>query len=313
MQLIGIQGGLSIMGWRTVVVTQHAKVSLNANSLLIQTDQDRYHVPVEDVEVLLIQTLQAVITTAAISALAEVHAKIVFTGRSGQPCCEVNDYAPNARTAATVIGQVTWSQELIAKLWTRIVASKIDMQIQVAQFNHCKVEKLCSERDKLELNDMTNREAVVAHQYFPLIFGQDFSRSDFNVINAALNYGYSILLATINRAITAKGYLTCIGIHHSNESNTYNLGSDLMEPFRPIIDLWLSQHRLTDFTPDVKIGLIDLLNVELKFNGQKTIMRRAIVQHVSNCLNYLSGEADKIRIEVELPNEVSYHAINDHV
>lgn len=301
------------MGWRTVVVTQHAKVSLMTGNLVIQTDTERYHVPVSDVGVLLMQTMQAVITTAAIVALAEVQATIIFTGRDGQLSCTTSGNYANAQSAELIRKQVDWRAQRVAQLWMRVVASKLQNQIQVAQFMNHDTEQLQQELDQLELNDVTNREAVVARRYFPLIFGSDFSRSDFSPVNAALNYGYGIILSSIDQAIGVYGYQTCLGIHHARTDNAYNLGSDLMEPFRPLVDQWVARQHIRDFTPDVKYGLVDLLNVNLKFNGQQTILRNAIPKHVGNCLHYLGEETNQIKIEVEIPNEVSSYAINGHV
>lgn len=301
------------MGWRTVIVTQHAKVSLVTGNIVIQTDTDRYHVPVRDIGMLLIQTMQAVITAPAIVALAEVQAKIMFTGRDGQPACTTSGNYANAQSAVTVQEQVAWPEDRVAKLWTRIVASKIQNQIRVVEVIEASPAPLQQELDQLELNDPTNREAVVARRYFPLLFGEGFSRSDFSPVNAALNYGYAILLATVDQAIGVRGYLTCLGIHHSRTDNAYNLGSDLMEPFRPIVDQWVAQRKIRDFTPDIKYGLVDLLNVAIVYNDQETILRNAIPKYVGACLEYLAGTKDEIQVEVGIPNEVSSHAINGTV
>lgn len=301
------------MGWRNIVITQHAKVAYSMNRLIIQTDQDKYTVPVGDIQLLMLETTQAVITTAAICALAEEHAKIIFTDHQGNPVSETTDYYPTRRTADLVRQQVTWPENRIANLWTKNIGSKIQNQIQVIDFNKIDSQPLVDELDKLELNDVTNREAVVANKYFTLLFGSEFYRRDFSPINAALNYGYAVLLSLVNRAVVANGYLTCIGIHHENNENEFNLGSDLMEPFRPIIDQWVGQQRFDEFTPDVKIGLVSLLSVKLVFNGREQILSNAIKEHVANCLHFLSGEVDQIQIEVEIPNEVSSNAINGHV
>lgn len=301
------------MGWRTIVVTQHAKISYSMNRLVIQTDQDKFNVPIDDIHILLIGTTQAVITTAAICALAEGHAKVIFTDHQGEPITETMDCYPTRRTADLVRQQVTWSKQRIANLWTKNIASKIQNQIQVIDFVGGDSQALVDEYDKLELNDVTNREAVVANKYFTLLFNDEFHRRDFNSINAALNYGYAIILSAVNREIVTNGYLTCIGVHHDNNENAFNLGSDLMEPFRPIIDQWLSQQRFTEFNSIIKYGLIALLDVELTFNGRRTILRNALTVHVANCLHYLSEETNELQIEVELPNEVSSHAFNGHV
>lgn len=208
---------------------------------------------------------------------------------------------------------MNWQTEDKIKLWTKIIYEKIRMQIQVCQLLHLETNALNDELLKLELGDPTNREAVVARKYFNLVFDNDFSRRDFSPINAALNYGYSILLSTINREIVTNGYLTQFGVHHHNESNEFNLGSDLMEPFRPIVDCWIAQQQFNEFTPDLKIGLVDLLNLELVYNDEKTILRNALNKYVTASLNFLSGRSKLINIKVALLNEVSSHAINDHV
>ncbi|RRK10920.1 type II CRISPR-associated endonuclease Cas1 [Lactiplantibacillus garii] len=301
------------MGWRNMVITQHAKVSYSNRLLIIQTDQDKYHVPITDLQLLLIGTTQAVVTTSAVCALAEAHVKIVFTDHQGEPVCETNDYYPTRRTADLVRKQVAWSTQRVENLWTKITASKITNQIQVIDFIGGDSQELSDELDKLELNDATNREAVVANKYFTLLFGDEFHRRNFDPANAALNYGYALLLSLVNREIVSNGYLTCIGIHHVNNENEFNLGSDLMEPFRPIVDQWVSQQKFIELTPDVKIGLVALLSVEINFNGQQTYLSNAISQHVASCLHFLSEETDEIKVEVILPDEVSSHAINSHV
>lgn len=301
------------MAWRKIVITQHSKVSYSMKRLLIQTDHDKYVVPIEDMELLLISTTQAVITTAAICALAESHVKIIFTDHQGEPVTETNDYYPTRRTADLVRKQVGWDETRINNIWTKIIASKIGNQIQVINFVNVNPTPLVDELDKLELNDVTNREAVVANKYFTLLFGSNFYRRNFDPINAALNYGYAIILSLVNREIVQNGYLTCIGIHHKSNENQFNLGSDLMEPFRPIVDQWVSQQKFKEFTPDIKFGLVSLMDVKVRFNKQDTYLSNAISTHVANCLHFLSEDVDEIKIEMEIPNEVSSHAINSHV
>ncbi|KRO18026.1 CRISPR-associated protein Cas1 [Lacticaseibacillus saniviri JCM 17471 = DSM 24301] len=295
------------------MLTQHAKVSVASHSLVVQTNEDTLRIPIDDIQVLLIGTTQVMISAAAIAALAEGEAKVIFCGRDGQPITEtVNEYS-SRQSLQTIQKQNNWNQNRIEIMWTSIVSEKITNQIQV--LNHLGLDgsNLGQELDALELNDITNREAVVARRYFQQLFGPNFSRDDFDPRNDALNYGYSILLSAINREIVANGYLTALGIHHYNQNNLFNLGSDLMEPFRPIVDQFVYTYKFSELTPDVKFGLVDLLNLEMTINGRQAILRNAVAEHVNRCLRYLSGELDEFEIEVNIPNEVSSHAINDHV
>ncbi|MCF6418454.1 type II CRISPR-associated endonuclease Cas1 [Furfurilactobacillus milii] len=301
------------MGWRNVVITQHSKLSLSANNLVVQTNQNVYRIPIDDIDVLLISTTQAVITTAVIAALASTHAKIIFSGKDGQPVGEFWGTQARKRTADSITNQVNWGTDRCQRLWTNVVQAKITSQMQALDNTGIDTTPLVDELDQLEVGDITNREAVAAHKYFPLLFGNKFSRRQLDSTNAALNYGYAILLSLVDREIVSNGYLTCIGMHHRSDENPYNLGSDLMEPFRPIVDYWLSQQKFNELTPDVKFGLVQLLDLEIHFNGKTMLVRNALSEHVRNCVNYLTGDVEKVEIDVEVPNEVSSHAINGHV
>ncbi|WP_281165463.1 type II CRISPR-associated endonuclease Cas1 [Liquorilactobacillus sicerae] len=301
------------MGWRSVIISQHAKMSYSSRAMIVQTMDGINQIPIDDIDLVLISTTQAVITTALISELAQNQVKVIFTDNSSEPVCETVGYYPSNRDVDLVKKQFNWDEKRKELLWTKIVASKIMNQIKVLEIYGLANDDLITELDKLEVNDITNREAVVARKYFPLLFDNKFNRHDFSPVNAALNYGYAILLSNVNREIVVNGYLTYLGIHHHSNDNQFNLGSDLMEPFRPVIDYWLANRNFKELTPDIKFGLVDLLNLELTFNGKQMLFRNIITDHVRNCLKYLSGDIDKIQIEVTFKNEVSNNAINGNV
>ena len=301
------------MGWRSVIISQHAKLSYSSRNMVVQTDDGINQIPLDDIDLLLISTTQAVITTMLISELAKEQVKVIFTDNANEPVSETVDYYPNNRNVDLLKKQFNWDKGREQLLWTKIVASKIINQINVLAIYGVDNSELIDELNKLEVDDVTNREAVVARKYFQQLFDKSFNRRDFNPYNAAMNYGYSVLLANVNREIVSNGYLTYLGIHHHSDDNQFNLGSDLMEPFRPIIDYWLANQKFKELTPDVKFGLVDLLNLELKFNGKQTLFRNMITDYVRNCLKFLSGEKDEVQIEVELKNEVPNNAINGHV
>ena len=199
------------------------------------------------------------------------------------------------------------------QLWTRIAHAKIESQIKVARLNGCPVQELENELEAIEVNDISNREAVVARKYFPLLFGKDFSRRQENQYNAALDYGYAVLLAETNQSITENGYLMELGIHHQNRENRFNLGSDLMEPFRPVIDYWVTGQKFAEFNRQVRVGLVDAMHTVIKYNGAEMLTQNAVRQYVRECLDYLSGERDEIEVKVEFKDEVPNHALDGHV
>lgn len=113
---------------------------------------------------------------------------------------------------------------------------------------------------QLEFQDATNREGHAAKVYFNAIFGMNFARSSDSAVNAALNYGYSILLAAFTREIAANGYITQIGLHHDNVFNRFNLASDIMEPFRILVDKAVYTAQPTQLDKDTKRMILGLLN-----------------------------------------------------
>lgn len=108
------------------------------------------------------------------------------------------------------------------------------------------------------------------------LFGLDFTRTSDNSINAGLNYGYSILLSVFNREIAANGYITQIGLFHDNMFNPFNLASDLMEPFRILVDEWVYQLKLQNFEHENKVRVLKILESEVVIEGRKEYITNAI-------------------------------------
>ncbi|WP_419512710.1 type II CRISPR-associated endonuclease Cas1 [Lactobacillus kimbladii] len=303
------------MGWRSVIITQHAKLTYSMQMMIVQTRDGINQIPIEDINLLLVSTTQAVITSALISKLAQNQTKIIFVDEKGNPIVETAVYYPGIRNMAKLTQQFNWDEHLKEVLWTKIVSQKIKNQIAVLANYHLNKDEVQSELDQLEINDESNREAIAARKYFMLLFDKNFVRRDTSAINAALDYGYAILLSSFNREIAMNGYLTYFGIHHCSQENQFNLASDLMEPFRPFVDYWVKAHeKIKELTPDIKYGLVELLSLEIKFNGKKTLLTNAITVYVRECLKFLSGDSKELpEMEMSLTNEVPNNALNDNV
>ena len=303
------------MGWRSVIITQHAKLTYSMQMMIVQTRDGINQIPIEDINLLLVSTTQVVITSALISKLAQNQTKVIFVDEKDNPLVETAVYYPGARNMAKLKKQFNWDEHLKEVLWTKIVSQKIKNQIAVLDNYHLNKDEVQSELDQLEINDESNREAIAARKYFMLLFDKNFVRRDTSAINAALDYGYAILLSSFNREIAMNGYLTYFGIHHCSQKNQFNLASDLMEPFRPFVDYWVKAHeKIKELTPDIKYGLVELLSLEIKFNDKKTLLTNAISVYVRECLKFLSGDSKELpEMEMSLTNEVPNNALNDNV
>ena len=283
--------------------------------MVVQTRDGINQIPIADINLLLVSTTQAVITSALISKLAENQTKVIFVDEKDEPVVETVGYYPGARNLSKLNIQFNWDLQLKEKLWTKIVDRKITNQIAVLKNYQLEWQNVQDELDQLELNDATNREAIAARKYFMTLFDKTFIRRDNNAVNGALDYGYAILLASFNREIAVNGYLSYLGIHHHSEENCFNLASDLMEPFRPFVDYWVKAHeKIKQLTPDIKYGLVELLSLEIKYNNKKTILSNAISEYVHDCLCFLSEKTKELpEMEMALTNEVPNDALNDNV
>lgn len=142
--------------------------------------------------------------------------------------------------------------------------------------------------------DETNREGHAAKVYFNACYGKDFSRDSDIPINKYLNYGYSIVLSAINREVKAFGYLTELGIHHIGQENPFNLSCDLMEPLRPYVDSLVVSGVVDD--NNFKERLVNMLNDEVRFDGNTTRLDNAIHNYVQSALLALRTETlDKLK------------------
>ena len=179
--------------------------------------------------------------------------------------------------------QALWTDDIKKQVWTEIVREKIYQQMLfLKELGRKEADLLAQYLDELELGDATNREGHAAKVYFNAVFGMDFSRTQDIPLNAALNYGYSILLSGMAKEIVSLGYCTQIGVCHENQFNQFNLACDLMEPFRIIIDRLVFSMQISEFTSEEKYELLDVLNKEVYINGNKEYLSKAVRIYVKS-------------------------------
>lgn len=149
---------------------------------------------------------------------------------------------------------------------------------------------LCGYLEEVQPGDATNREGHAAKVYFNALFGKAFSREQENAWNAALDYGYSIVLSAVAREITACGYSTQLGVFHDNMFNKLNLACDLVEPFRPLVDHAVRQMAPEKLEHDEKMQLVQILNRQILIDGSRQYMLNAIRIFVKSALDAMREE-----------------------
>lgn len=265
------------MSWRTVVISQSAKLDYQMGFMVVrQMEITRIHL--NEIALLLIESTAVSITCALLAELTKKKVKIIFCDEKRNPSAEVLPYYGSHDTSAKIRIQIEWEKDIKSLVWTEVVSEKIRNQMQFLK-RLGKLEEaalLNSYIEKIEIGDVTNREGHAAKVYFNAVFGKDFSRTQEIPVNAALNYGYGIILSMINREIVSNGYITQIGLFHDNMFNAFNLGSDLMEPFRILIDRAVYAMQPDQFEHEEKMRLLSVLQEEVMIDGKNNYVTNAI-------------------------------------
>lgn len=264
------------MSWRTIVISSSAKLDYQMGYMVVRRDAVT-KIFISEIHTVIIESTAVSLTAALLAELVKHKVKVIFCDEKRNPNSELISYYGSHDTSNKIRNQIAWSQDIKTAIWTEIVAEKIRNQMAVlCDYNKTENEMLKSYLTELEFGDATNREGHAAKVYFNALFGKDFSRSSDCVTNAALNYGYSIILSTFTREIAINGYVTQLGLFHDNMFNQFNLASDLMEPFRTLVDRKVLRMRPQIFEREEKLQLVDILNMEIVINCKRELLSNAI-------------------------------------
>lgn len=224
------------MAKRTICIQSHAYLSVAHKSLCIERDRAPVaQIPLEDIWVVILDTHQAVITAAAMSAVVDAGIGVMTCGPDHMPNGLLLPIGAHSRHADIVEDQLTMSKPLQKRLWQRIVRAKIKNQATVLNLLGYDDSQLTAMVREVRSDDSTNRESVAAAAYFRALLPCGGRRN--SAYTSSLDYGYAVLRAGIGREAVGGGWLVSRGIHHSSVYNAFNLVDDLIEPYRPIVDL----------------------------------------------------------------------------
>ena len=264
------------MSWRVVVITKRAKLDLQLGKMVVRSDET-VRIVLSEISTIIIESTAVSLTTSLIAELAKRKIKVIFCDEKRNPSCELVNYYGSHDTSNKVRRQIVWKQNTKEAVWTEIVTEKIRKQKELLEaLGKEEAALLASYLKEIEWNDETNREGHAAKVYFNALFGMDFTRTEDNFINAALNYGYSIILSAFTREVVANGYITQLGLFHDNMFNQFNLASDLMEPFRILVDREVTEMKLLQFEHEEKMQLVNILNQEIQIDGKTQYVNNAI-------------------------------------
>lgn len=282
------------MAFRTVIVDSHSKLEYSLSYLVFRTPDVTKKILLDEIHTIIISSTLVSITTALVNECSKRKIKIIFCDEKHNPCSELISCYGNSNSSRRIKEQTNWNKDSQDQIWQLIIKRKIQNQALFLKDKNQQefYELLVDFANNVEPGDPTNREGHAAKVYFNHAFFDGFTRDKSCFTNACLDYGYTILLSEFNRAIVAAGYITQLGIHHKNDFNDFNLSSDLMEPFRFIIDLKAASLNEND---DFKSAMIRLLEAEVTQLGKTQTLANAIGIYCNSIFTALNtGDISKI-------------------
>lgn len=263
------------MGYRQVIIKKSEKIHFQNNNLVIEKDKIETKVPLEDINFVLIEDATTILTTRLLAEFGKNAISLIICDESFKPTSILYPYNYHYKQLDVFSNQLQLKEEYKNDYWNLIVKQKIENSIRVIEMTtkeESVISKLNEYKEEVKNGDEANREGLAAKIYFRSLFGNDFIRFYDDAINAALNYGYTILVSAMIRNLAVYSLNTYLGLHHVSKINNFNLAYDFLEPYRSIVDKFVYNHKKDIVFPlsfDFRQKLINLLNKEVLHNQKK--------------------------------------------
>lgn len=274
-------------------------------------------IPLDDIAAVIANAHGLSYTNNLLVALAERGVPFVLCASNRLPVGMLWPTDGHSHQSGRLDAQLAASKPLRKRLWAAIVKAKLARQAAVLEALGLPAAPLAALIRKVRSGDPENLEAQGARRYWPLLFGDAFRRDRHaGGVNGLLNYGYTVLRAATARSIIAAGLHPGIGLHHANQGNAMRLADDLMEPFRPLIDL--TAHRLArddriDVTPDTRRDLVQCLYGDLQTRHGATPVINCLQRLATSLALVLLGEQRDLELPLTgLPAKPVSQTDDDH-
>lgn len=276
-------------GWRTLVAEKPSDFSVSDNCVEINGEK-KYSFPIGQVRNIIITAPYGSLTLPLLNELSRNGISLIVCDSSRTPSYEMVNIGSQTNIAAAVLSQAKWNDERKEAAWQFIVKNKIRMQEDLLiKLGKTVPSKIKEYRNDVLPGDPTNHEGQAARIYFSSLFGSSFRRMAPDNTNAALNYGYAIIRASMDRIVTGYGYHTALGINHCSTANRFNLSCDLMEPFRPFVDSVVMEHADLPLDSIYKELLIAILQTGCTYKSIELSIEQAMDMYAHDVLTYLDG------------------------
>ena len=284
---------------RTLFFGNKCSLTTKYEQLIIKTSERETTIPIEDIGFIVIENQETYISIPALSKLSANNVSVIFCDNKHMPQSMLLNLESHHLQHKHFQNQINASEPLKKQLWQQVIKAKITNQAIVLEKLDINSSPLKYYASKVLSGDSGNREAVAAAYYWKHLFDFDFKRERYGLYpNLFFNYGYIILRAAVARALSGSGLLNTLGIHHHNKYNAFCLADDIMEPYRPLIDMKVleiiknfDEHDL--ITP-IKAELLKVLTQTVYFEDKKSPLMVALSTTTSSLQQCFGGQARKI-------------------
>lgn len=271
---------------------------MDNNNIVIENENGKFYESLELIDVIILNN-KISLTSSLINKIVDNNVPLIINSDSKLPHAYILPIYGSINRYETINKQILWNKNDKLETSLSIIKNKIENQERIIKLLFHESNAYSDYLLDLNKYTITRNEAFVARKYFYKLFGSTFNRRDrHDEINIKLNYGYAIIAALITNEIISHGYLTEIGINHKAKTNNLNLTYDIIEPFRPVIDLYVYKTKDVTFDNDYKNSLVNLIYEPILYNGKEYTVINAIKEYVLSILKALNNKINIGYIEI---------------
>ena len=287
------------MAFRNIYIQNDVQMKIKNEQLQI-TKEDTYTIPLEDINSICIESQRTSISTYALRKFIEHDIAVYICDEKHLPTGIVLGMNNYSRQLKNIKMQIQMSKPLMKRIWQEIIKQKIRNQASCLKLLQRREYSILENMvEHVTSGDTRNKEAIAAVVYFRSLFNKAFNRKSDCIENAALNYGYAIVRGMIARTLIMFGFEPALGIFHHNQLNNFNLADDLIECFRPVVDIFVVAN--IDFsspylTSEDKKKLYNVINCLVLIDGKKFNLQGAIEYMIKSLSSSMNKKENLIKL-----------------
>ena len=264
-------------------------------------EQETKTVAIEDIGVIVLENQQITITNGLLEKLTNNNVALINCNQQHMPIGLLMPLSGHSKQTERFKHQINASVPLKKNLWQQTIASKIRNQAGLLKERGIPMRKMELWAKEVTSGDALNHESRAAVYYWEKLFKLDnFTRGQKELPpNNLLNYGYAILRAITARALVSSGLLPTLGIFHHNKYNAYCLADDIMEPYRPYVDLIVchimeTEDSYEELTIAIKKELLSIASIDVVIDGKNSPLMVAMSRTTNSLQECFEGSSRKI-------------------